>query len=286
MADISDVIGAIVTLVAAAAYPSGTGSPSVIGADVRVYEGWPLPQQLDTDLAAGKAHVSLWALPDDQVTSRYLNDGETTVSISTAKLQMTVSGQTITLAGTIPGADDPHTLVLLVNGKPYAYAVLTTDSLATAMASLADLVAVDVPGASSSGAVITLPTTGRVGAARVAVTGTYSRVLRTQTRSVQITVWASSPALRSTLASAIDVALADTRFLVLSDQKARLIYRRTIVVDKGQKEQAYRRDLIYSVEYSTTVVKKTTTVAVQTINTSVQGQNTALAAVAINTTNL
>lgn len=286
MADQSDVLDALVASIAAAVYPNGTSQPAVAGGGARVYPGWPVPQQLDADLGAGITHVSVFPLPGEAVTSRYLNGNERELSTSPAKLFLTVAGQAITLSGSIPTAADPHTLVLIVSGKSYAYAVKTTDTLATAASALAALVAVDVPGTAAAGAVLTLPIAGRIGAARVATTGTYSRTLRTQTFPVQITVWAPSPQDRKDVAAAIDVALAAAPFLSLADQKARLSYRGSTTTDAGQKDRAYRRDLVYLAEYSTTLVSTTTTVAVEAINVTAQGADPAVGTLSINTTNL
>lgn len=286
MADLSDVTAALVKLAAAAVYPSGVSQASVAGVAVKVYEGWPVQQQLDADLAAGSAQVSIFPQPGESITSRYLNDGESVLAISAAKLSMAIAGQTITLSGAIPAAGDQHTLIALVNGKPYAYAVQANDTLASAAAGLAAAINADPLGASAAGQVVTVAAPSRIQAARVATTGQYARELRRQVRNVQITVWAPSPQVRNALASAIDVALADTRFLSLADQKARLLYRSSAIVDTGQVNRAYRRDLIYSVEYGTTVVKTTTTVASEAINVSAQGQNPAVVSPLINTTNI
>ena len=50
MADISDVDGYLASAVVAAVYPAGTSQPSVANMDIRVFEGWPTPDQLDHDL--------------------------------------------------------------------------------------------------------------------------------------------------------------------------------------------------------------------------------------------
>jgi len=51
MADISDVTAYLAGAVASAVYLNGTSQPSVANMDVRIFEGWPLPDQLDLDLA-------------------------------------------------------------------------------------------------------------------------------------------------------------------------------------------------------------------------------------------
>jgi len=74
MADITEVGQALVAAIARAAYPGGTGQPSVGGCPILIYQGWPNPQQLETDLRAGKVHVSVFPHPGDKVTSVMLGD--------------------------------------------------------------------------------------------------------------------------------------------------------------------------------------------------------------------
>ena len=57
MADLTDVQNAIAATVAQTIYPNGTGQPSAVSAAVRIFPGWPLPQQLDADMQSGIAQV-------------------------------------------------------------------------------------------------------------------------------------------------------------------------------------------------------------------------------------
>lgn len=74
MADVSDVAEALAQIVADAAYPNGTGQPSVSNGPIIVYPGWPDPDSLDADLAAGKVHVSIFPRPGDTITSIMMGD--------------------------------------------------------------------------------------------------------------------------------------------------------------------------------------------------------------------
>lgn len=71
MSDLSDVSNALVTLIASTLYPNGTGQPSVVVMPCVVYAGWPIPQQLDADLLAGKINVSVFPTPTERNTTRY-----------------------------------------------------------------------------------------------------------------------------------------------------------------------------------------------------------------------
>lgn len=286
MADLSDVLAALVAASTAAVYPGGIGQASVSGTQIKVFPGWPVQQQLDADMGAGICHVSIYPRDEESPTTRYLNDGESVVSISTAKMAAAVAGQTVTLSGVIPAANDPHVVVLMVNGKPYAYQVLVADTLATTATALAALVAVDVAGTVAAGAVITAPAPARITAARVVTSGVYAKELRRQRRLFQVTVWAPTPTLRDQVSGPLDVALADVRFLALPDQKARLLYKGSPMSDGNEKARIYRRDLLYTVEYGTSKLTTVMTVGVDQVNVTPQGQNAALAPIASTTINI
>jgi hypothetical protein len=252
MADASDVSAALVTLISGLLYPSGTTSAA--GPNVRVYPGWPVPEQLDSDLAnrAGNTpapicHVSVWPLPTERNTTRYLAKFQQT-SINTPTLTLNASGQTATVGGTIPPASNVHNLAVFVNKVPYVYQALPTDTLSSIAAALA----ARIPGAIAAGAVIAIPSSATLGPVRVGTSGTSSRPVRNQERAFQITIWADSPAHRDAIAKVIDPALAATPFLSFTDGSAgRLIYRSSPFTDMQQKMAIYRRDLMYSVDFST-----------------------------------
>lgn len=71
MADLDDVLNELVILCQGAIYPDGVPAGSVAGIPVKIYPGWPVPQALNADIAAGKAHVSVYARPEEKNTTRY-----------------------------------------------------------------------------------------------------------------------------------------------------------------------------------------------------------------------
>jgi hypothetical protein len=78
--------------------------------------------------------------------------------------------------------------------------------------------------------------------------------VRRQVQSFRIICWCPTPLLRDAVSSAIDLSLATIRFITLSDgTAARLIFSSSTVFDQSQDAILYRRDLIYSVEYATTL---------------------------------
>lgn len=77
MADQEDVADAIVALLTPVFYPSGTSSPSAIGAAVKLYQGWPNSQTIEDDMKAaapGVVHVSVWPRPGERQTMQFMGD--------------------------------------------------------------------------------------------------------------------------------------------------------------------------------------------------------------------
>lgn len=72
MADLSDVMNILVAQVAAVVYPLGPTRPSLSGIATKIYPGWPVPNALETDLKAGKAHISVYSLPTERKSTRYI----------------------------------------------------------------------------------------------------------------------------------------------------------------------------------------------------------------------
>jgi hypothetical protein len=261
MADLSDVLVQLQTLAVQAVYPTGTGNPSVAGVLIQVLPGWPIPQSLDRDLAAGSVQVSIFPADGERNTTRYPKDWQP-FNIPASTITATIAGQTVVIAGAVT-AGVPTNVCIEANGLAYVYAVQAADtptSIATALAVL-------IPGASSSGGTVSLPNAARITAARVGVTGTSSREIRRQQRMFTLTVWAPTPALRDAVSQPIDALLAGLSFIVMPDTyAARLIYHGTRMVDGQEKANLYRRDLTYSVEYATTETVGATQITQQQIS--------------------
>lgn len=253
MADLIDVQNMLVSIAAAALYPNGTGQASLANCPIRVYAGWPISQTLDEDLHNGICHVSVFPRAAERNTTRYPANWVQQMAAAPT-LTLTVNGRVVTVGGTV---STPQNVMLLVNRQYVVYAVQTNDTLTTIAAALA----AQVPGATSSGAAITLPTTALLTAARVGATATVSQELRRQEKQFQLTTWAKTPELRDLIARSVDLALAQIVFLSLPDgYSGRLQYVSTFVDDKTQKSDLYRRDLVVSVEYPTTLTAQATQV--------------------------
>jgi hypothetical protein len=266
MSDISDVQNALVAMVAAAVYPNGTGASSVSGKDIVVYAGWPTSSRLDADLVVEKAHVTVFQTDVETNKTRYGKDWADQ-TVNAAGLAIAAVGQQITITGALPVPYRQENVSIHIGIKVYVLAALAGDTPATLAAALAVLIAVDWPGVAAAGGVITLPGAANITAALIGVTGTTVRVLRTQDRVFQITVWSATPAQREMIGAALDVALAAVERFTLPDGfGARLIYRNSHVTDQLQKAKLYRRDFQYSVEYSTTQAMAATQITQTPLN--------------------
>lgn len=268
MADVTDVTSMLVGIISGLIYPNGTSNPSVGGVDAKVFAGWPIPETLKADLANDVVQVSVYTLPSERNTTRYLEQWQTAV-INTPTLTLFAAGQTVTVGGTIPPKSNPHNAVIFVNQFPYVYAVQPTDNLNIIATALTALIAAAVPGTMNAGAVITLPAGARLGPVRIGVTGTSVMEISRQEKQFQLIVWANTPANRTSIAKTIDSALRAMTFILLPDFTfGRLRYMGNRETDSAQKQQLYRRDLIYTVEYATTQLQTNTQITQEVINVS------------------
>jgi hypothetical protein len=177
MADLTEAVDGIVTTIAAIVYPNGTDAPSVGKCPIIVYQGWPEPQTLQSDLSRGKVHISAFPRPGGKVSTVMMGD--------------------------------------------------------------TDWVEVDNSGTEGTGAL----------------------EIERLTETVQVTIWASSPTLRDTIAKYLVPGMALVTRLAMPDGSQAIMTRSGAVqIDKDQKTNLYRRDLLYSINYATTLLVAQTAV--------------------------
>jgi hypothetical protein len=264
MADISDVEQAIVSLVAGLIYPNGTSQPSVVknkagvAVGVKVYRGWPEPASLDADLAAGVVNINVYNRGSvERNTTRFPVDYQE-ISRGVATVTATVSDNTIAIGGTVDATVSQFVTVLIGSRGVVSYAVQAGDTLATIATALAALITSQFATATVNGSTVTVESSAYL-AARVGVNGVQMAEIRRQQTQMQIVLWCPDPVTRDNTAKAIEPSLAATTFLTCADTSAaRFRYHGSTSSDRGQKEQAYRRDLIYDVEYATTLTDTAT----------------------------
>lgn len=258
MPDLSEVTQALGELIGATLYPagaSGENASPITSCPVLVQEGWPDPKSLEAASKGTKVLVSIYPLPGERITTRYPERREEN-PIPAVTYGLAVAGQVITVSGAAPTPYVAQNLAVWINGGFYVAQAAASQTPAQVAAALAAAIGADYGGLVVAGATITIPTGLRIGDLVVGTTGSVQREVRRQERQFQITTWAGTPALRSTVAKAIDAALAQVRFLGFADGTGgRLQYRGSPVTDFDQRQGVYRRDLIYTVEYGTIIVE-------------------------------
>lgn len=247
MASQADVEQALAVLATNTLYPSGPSATSVIGATVRLYRGWPNAAALEADFAAGQVTVTVFPVPGSTlVTTRY--PVAATATPATPALTASVIGTTATFRGI---ASAGQLAGMLVEGRSYVHRTAAGDTPPLVAAILAAAVSADRPALASGASVIT---PGTVPVARTAADATATSEVRRQVQSFRVTAWCPTPDLRDATCAVLDPAFAATPFLTLADgSAARLTFANTTTFDQREDAALYRRDLLYTVEYATTL---------------------------------
>ena len=249
MADLSDVESQIAALVTAIVYPQGTAAPAITNNLIRVYRGWPNQSALNADLASNTTTITVFADPvQARITTRYLDPPESG-SVVVPSLTATTSGTTATLAGlATPG----QIAGLLVDNTAYVHRTAVGDTPELVASILASYIRSRRP-ATVQGATITVPGAGSL-IARVVADQTTQTETRRQIQGIRISFWCPSPTQRDEITALVDQALSCHPFIELPDATSgRLRHAGNAVFDQSQNAGLYRRDLLLSVEYATTI---------------------------------
>lgn len=292
MADISDVTAYLKAQAVAAVYPNGIGvKNSIAGIDIRLYEGWPLPDQLELDLAGNTkdstgavvprpngalANVSVfpWGLSTN-ATYQILDETYTIVPAAITTT-VAVSGEIITVTGTL----SPNEFLTVIIDD----AVICSQTGASVQAMLAALATQAVAGgyaATSTATTLTIPF-GHSMVVRQGGQGIVGKVTHRQVHSVMVTVWAPTPQIRTMLAAAIDNMIKRTIKPSMPDTSQAIVcYHGTNVNDDQQAVTIYRRDLIYDVAYATVEQFPATTITSTQVSMANASNNNSVIATAI-----
>jgi hypothetical protein len=272
MADQADVEAALAAIAANGVYPQGTSGASVVGQACKIYRGWPVAPVLDADLAAGMAHVSVSAV--DAVVrnvTRYPRVWQT-LTPAAGTLAASVDG----LAAEFFGTCSTGLLAgVLVDGQTYPYAVQANDSAATVTSNLAALLRQGGWIVEYAGSKLAVPEATHFTARVVAGAGALQEIRR-QVQEFRVAMWCPCPALRDALAPVLDTALMANDFIALADGSCgRIRFENGVTSDESANAALYRRDLIYAVEYPTTLAQLTPAMLfgtmAATVNTTVLG---------------
>jgi hypothetical protein len=268
------VESALAAIVTQTLYPNGTSQPSAIASPCKAYRGWPIPAQLDADLAAGILNASVFPMDVESRTTRYL-PRDIELPIAAPTLSLTVSGTQITVTGT---PSSPLNAAAIIDNHAFVYPVQPGDTPNTIATGLAALIDAQIP-ATSGGPFITVTSAKQI-IARIGGVGSIVREIRRQKRHFMISLWCNSPTQRDAAAKAIDAAFAAIDFLSLPDGTVgRLLYERSRVLDSAEKARLYRRDLIYSVEYGTTNITSAAQIVAEILNLTADPGGTLLTTV-------
>lgn len=271
MADTSDVEAAIVSLLSPVFYPNGTGAPSVLGAAVNIERGWPTEADIRSATSAGMTLVRVHALTGlSRDVTRFERDYIDQPQ-SAPTLTATLSGFQVTFGGT-PAAG--QFVGVISNGTGYAYAVQASDTLTSIAAALA----ASISGASSSGAVLTLPSGGPVPVARVDQSGNSVVEAGRIQQVFNVVTWAPTPALRDTAMSYQLGALSYNYRMTLGDTASSIATLMDVQAsgpdDIPSRANEWRRDIRLTIDFPVSYVLVAPPVTITELEVQIEANGT------------
>jgi hypothetical protein len=248
MADQSDIEAALASLATDTLYPAGASAPSVVGSLCRIYRGWPNAAALNTDLAQGNLTVTIHPGDSFRITTRHI-DPPLPLAPVAPTLTITTDATGATVAGT---AAIGQVAGLLVDNEAFVHRVAAGDTPGLVASILASYIRTIRP-VTVSGTTITIPG-ARLIIGRVVADQQTQTVTRRQAQEFRLSCWCPDPASRDSTAALLDTAFSTQAFITLPDgTSARLRLVRSHNFDQSQNANLYRRDLVFDVEYATTV---------------------------------
>lgn len=271
MADASDIETALVSLIVGALYPIGIGSPSVVGQTCSVERGWPTEADIRNATAAETQLIRVHALEGmGSDSERYFRMAETTAGHAPT-LTVSLAEPVITFAGSVTSG---LIVAVLALGNAYSYTTLSGDTLG----SVAIAVAALIPSAVASGARVTLPNHGPLPQASVRSAGTSTLEVGRERQVFNISVWATTPALRDTIIKAINPAFAETYRLTLPDGSIATRVLKSIQFsgpnDMPSRAQVWRRDVRLTWDYPIIQSQSAAPAAIGVTTVTPEGQTT------------
>jgi len=245
MATQTQVMSEIATFVDGVVYPNGHAQASITNNLVKISIGWPISQQLDQDVLAGNAQISVFPIGmTDKNVSRFPKVWNV-VRLNTPTLTTAVVNNTVDIGGI---ASVPQAILINLNGTLYGYSVQlgdTLDSIATGLAAI-------IPGATAVANLITISGEILKLTANVVVDGMAAKEVKRQTEIYTISIFAPTPTIRATLNDAIEVAFESVHRINFSDTtQAIMTYRGNRTLDDYEKNIIYEQQILYTVEYPT-----------------------------------
>lgn len=236
-------------------------APAAGGFPYVCYSGWPAQDALKRDVVGKiRSHISVYDLPAERNTTRFPADW-LPVGTVTPNLTATVAGNVITFSG---APDVGGNIATTVNkAAPVLYQETgadTLNSISTNVAAAINTAAIAGITASASGASVTvLGSPVPAVTVTLGATGNLISIQRQQDKDFLVTIWSPDPTTRDAIAGLVDGLLGTMNFIPIpNDYPARILYQRTRQGQPQFDAQAFRRDLVYSIEYWTTAIAPAT----------------------------
>ncbi|HQT38369.1 MAG TPA: hypothetical protein PK231_03015 [Acidocella sp.] len=244
MAGQADVETAIVNLVAGALYPNGTGQPSVAGVQCSVARGWPTEAGVNDAVNAGNVLITVHQRAGFSRDATRYSRAAFTVSQIAPTLTATLSGFAVTFGGTVTAG---NTVGVLSASVAYTHVATSTDTLSTIASALAST----IPGATASGAVLTLPAGNAAPGVVVVNGGVVGIEVGRQQAGFSVDVWAPSPALRDAIFATLEPAIPYSFRLTLADGSIATLmqFQESGPDDLPSREKMFRRNLLCIYDY-------------------------------------
>ena len=251
MADISDVTAAIVQIAGAALYPPGQVLPnSICGFPVKIFEGWPMPAQLDADMIAGTGCVSVFPVPGTSSDAGQIMDFSPGIIVPAVHgMTVAVTNNAFLITGN-PGLGE-YTTVIVNSNLSWSYVSVAGDTAASVMTALAALILAQVGGVTTGASGVTIPIAASL-IVRIGAQATAGKILHRQKQQIRTSIWAPTPAARTAIAKVVDVALKQKNVVTLPDTSGLILtYFGTNIDDIPEKANIFRRDILMNAQWDT-----------------------------------
>ncbi len=264
MSSLSDVQNAMVAVINAAVYPTGYTNPSIAGVPIFVNPGDFQKEDLDAGLLAGSIYVPVFGVKGMTRSTTRVRRQFVQPIINAPHLTLTVSGDNITVGGTIVANE---AAMVIVNGVGYSVQVLIGSTTST----IASALAVKIPGSVAAANVITISGVYDI-IARVSVQGTAREILYSREGMFRARVIAPNHALRELVGDAIDIAFGLNGYYMPVPDGIKVSIRPSGIQELNPYEldNAFLRDYMYLVEYHTVYVGTYQSIADTPIDFTVQ----------------
>ena len=269
MADLADVMDMLEKEARTALFPNGLGTPAITGRLLALAQGWPAGNDVDKQITQGGSLVSIYAEPSSTSPADTPINSFYTAQPATAGTTVLVSDPSISVGG-VPVVGD--VVVMKLDKTVLPYTVVAGDTPVNIAAALQTLaLANNYPDATLDSLGTTLMVeSAKTVFAGVSGVGTVAQKVHRQRVQFQIVVWAPTPADRTQLAAAIDVALKSQVRRQLKDGSSSILsYMGSNLRDKDEKQGVFRRDLLVNVTYETINFIKGQQIIVAPVATSI-----------------